>query len=225
VAAPTRRHAPIVLCPLQFERRRLLRAGLGRLVRVDCCGPGPAAIDRWFNRARSVVSGRDDEPPLVVLAGTAGGLHPGAVAGTAGTVCEVRAATGSDRWIPSRPLEMANGFVVVSTDEVANDPARRQRLREQSGADVVDLESVAFAESLAPSGWPWAIVRGVSDGSADELPAGIERWVDAGGRIRPAVALAGTIRRPGAVRRLRRDATMAMDAVAALLAQHLDEWA
>ena len=69
----------------------------------------------------------------------------------------------------------------------------------RAGADLVDLESVAFAEIATDRGWRWAIVRGVSDDAGSPLPAGVESWVDRRGRSRPLRTAGAVVRHPAMV--------------------------
>jgi hypothetical protein len=107
-------------------------------------------------------------------------------------------------------------------------PVRRAeekvRLADEIGADLVDLESRAFAVAATSRGWRWGIVRGISDAANTDLPGGIERWVDGAGRLRWPFVLAAMSRRPallGPLLRLRRDAWAAMRAVAGRIAAEL----
>ena len=59
--------APIIVCPLEFERRALLRSGVALPMRIDVSGPGHEGITRWAG------ANRNPEGP-VILAGLAGGL-------------------------------------------------------------------------------------------------------------------------------------------------------
>ena len=70
---------PLIVCPLEFERRALVRAlrrapGVGH-VEVECCGPGAVAVAAWADGV-----GRTERP--IVLAGLAGGLVASARTGT-----------------------------------------------------------------------------------------------------------------------------------------------
>ena len=107
--------------------------------------------------------------------------------------------------------------VVTTVGETVVDPAAKRALGARSGAELVDKESVAFAQVAANAGWRWAVVRGVSDGVEEALPADIDRWVTPAGRPRRAFVLRRLARKPSLwplVRRLKRHTAAAMDRVA-----------
>lgn len=178
------------------------------------------------NWARS--RGPTDRP--VILAGLAGALRPDRMAGEAYVITEVRRdADELDRSLwptyPESPGERSGsaGCIVTSASPIACTRQEKESLARRSGADVVDLESVAFATVASSLGWRWGIVRGISDGPATDLPEGIEGWIEARGHLRPGAILAALCRRPGVVfslRRLRRDGLAAMRAVAS----HISAW-
>ena len=57
-----------VICPLEFERRALLQAGVGEYCEVSCCGPGALA-------ARQGVQSSATTDGPIILAGLAGALR------------------------------------------------------------------------------------------------------------------------------------------------------
>lgn len=209
---------PIVVCPLRFEFAVLERAGLGRRARLECCGPGAAAMRSWVERC--------DAGTRVLLAGLAGGLRPGNAAGSAWMASAIVDASGR-RWAPSWPgPHDAPTAVIVESGSALTTPAAKRACARHSGADLVDLESAAFAEAAAARGWRWAVVRGVSDDAAAALPPDVERWVDARGRSRPVRAILSLARRPsliGPVLRVRSDGLTALRSAAELLATLLDD--
>ncbi|MHC5005251.1 MAG: phosphorylase family protein [Planctomycetota bacterium] len=207
---------PLIVCPLAFERRRLLRRGLGRRATVVCCGPGPWGVRRWAARS-SVEPGR-----VVVLAGLAGGLG---TAQSAGSAWVVDAIDGGPA--PSWPEDAGDEAVrasTVSVEHPATSPAGKRRLRERTGADLVDMESAAFGRIAHDAGWRWGIVRGVSDDADTTLPGCIDTWIDDRGRSRLLACALALARRPALLpiaRRLQRDGAAALDEVAALLGRLL----
>ena len=116
--------------------------------------------------------------------------------------------------------------VVVTSPDVVTTPAQKRELGREHGAALVDLESSAFAAAAESRGWRWGIVRGVSDGPEDRLPAAIRGWVDERGRARPAKVCLALVRRPGilgSVTRLARRSRAAMAAVARVLDETLTD--
>lgn len=204
-----------IVCPLEFERSAL--RGLARRpgVRLHRCGPGAAAVAAWAEAA-----GIPRGAP-VVLAGVAGGLGDGVPGGSA---IEAAAVLGdgcpAGGWRPAAAVTALPRATVVSVVAPITDAAGKRAERARSGADVVDLEAAAFVREAEARGWRWAVVRGVSDGAGDALPAGVEGWTDADGRTRVASVAAGIVRRPALlpeVLRLGARSRRAMAAVAGAL--------
>ena len=185
-----------VICPLEFERSRLARAAKARGWVLHCSGPGRAAIERW---AASV---RFPAGTEVVLAGVAGGLRPAAIPGTAvvpsiivdedGRLWHPTARTGrGDVAAPPRPAVRC-----LSAQHVLRTPDAKRVAAERFDADLVDMESAAFARVAEAAGWNWRVIRGISDGYNETLPEGVERWTSANGRTRIGAVLGSLARRP-----------------------------
>ncbi len=206
----------VVICPLEFERRALLQAGVGKYCEVRCCGPGASA-------ARQGVQSNAITDGPIILAGLAGALRENISKGCAYVATRVIDDAGH-AWLPTG---IAEGNLldparptIISTLHTITTTQDRRALAQRSGADLVDLESAAFAKAASATGRPWAIVRGVSDGLHDTLPEDIDEWVDEQGRTRTSAVIAAILRRPalvGEVRRLRADSIEAMNAVAGVI--------
>ncbi len=207
---------PILVVPLEFERRALLDTGQGENCDVVCSGPGATVVGRW------VASCGPGEQPLI-LVGLAGSLREDIPSGTGHRVAMVIDEAGHD-WKPTfSPREdgaSRRDVTIISTGHTVTEPAAKRDLAKRTGADLADLESAAFAAAATQTGRRWAVVRGVSDSVDDFLPGDIENWVDEQGRTRTSVVIAAIVRRPalvGAVRRLRADSVAAMTAVAEVI--------
>jgi len=203
---------PIIVCPLEFERAALHHHGVDRLAELSCCGPGVAGIERWW-------SGRSPTRQPIILAGLAGSLHESFANGCAWWVSAVVESRDAPGLSPTLFVP-ASRCVVTSARGAVVDRGMKRSLRATTGADLVDLESIAFARSATQAGASWAIVRGVSDDVDARLPAGIDRWVDARGRTRIMPAMWDVLRRPTNVRvmwNLKRDGDLALAEVARLL--------
>lgn len=87
---------------------------------------------------------------------------------------------------------------VAGTDEVLEPPAK-QALYRQTGAASADMESAAVATFSARLQVPLMVVRAVSDGSADAVPAGVLSAVDAFGRPDYGRLLGSLARRPAEI--------------------------
>ncbi len=129
---------------------------------------------------------------VVVLAGVAGALRGAPYAsGTAWTVREVVTNQG----ILTSPL-LSEGIRVTQAEDIVATPRDKSALANQTGADIVDMESSAFASAAQSAGRRWAIVRGISDGIEHSLPPGCDQWFNPQGGIRPVRAAADLIRSP-----------------------------
>ena len=202
-----------------------MRRGLARRCHLHCCGPGAEAVAGWTGTI-------DPGDAPVILAGLAGALRPTHRVGTAHVITEVRPENGKaiipswpDRHTNEPPRGGVGAAVVTSVATLVHEPAFKAALAARTGADLVDLESAAFASAAASRGWRWGIVRGVSDAADSDLPADVGTWIDAAGRLRWTALLAALRRRPalaGPLRRLGRDAREAMKAVAEQIWIELD---
>ena len=203
----------LVVCPLHFERRALARAGLGRCCTLACSGPGPLAAGRWA-RGQSPTG-------AVILCGLAGSLNTRFAVGTAHSVSSVLVDAGT-RLTP--PMSAPGGPVVSCPDRTLTSPEAKREWAARSGADLVDLESAAFARVADEHRWRWAIVRGVSDGPETSLPDDIDTWVDPVGRTRIGRVARAMLRGRvslGQLLRLRTDSSAAMTAAAAVIERML----
>ena len=114
---------------------------------------------------------------------------------------------------------------MLALDEPVDTVERKAALSRAYAAALVDCESHAFAEEASALQLRWAVVRGVSDGPKESLPAGISEWVDARGRARIGRFLGHSILEPSAFfagLRLRTRSRKAMKAAAARLVELLN---
>jgi len=189
---------PILLFPLAVELAALHTSWQSRC-ELHCCGPGASAIKRWFT-THQPEAGR-----VIVLAGVAGGLNPALHAGEARIISTV--IDDETRYTPTL-LETAQMDALptasITTSKVAlTSVAAKKTLAAQTGADLVDQESLAFAQCATQARCRWMIVRGVSDDAQTALPEGIDRWVDELGRTRLHSVLWAVLRSPRMVRELK----------------------
>jgi hypothetical protein len=208
---------PIVVCPLEFERRVLRRAGLDDRCRLACCGPGPEAVVQW-------AAGITTSPPVILcgLAGSVSGAYP---AGSAHVPAAVVADDGR-RLTPTLGAGHDPAPLLGSADRTLTTPEAKRAWARRTGADLVDREAAAFAGTATDRGWQWTVVRGVGDGPQTPLPGSIDTWVDDRGRTRAgavfrAVALGRAGIRP--LIRLRSDSVAALRAAAGIIRRMLDD--
>lgn len=207
---------PLVMCPLQFEMKPLLAALADRYDFI-CTGPGEA---RMMDAMRHAAA---QHRPAIILAGLAGALTVDHRAGTAAIIAVVIDATSRERWTPT--LTIAEGPAVAlcsitSAGAVLVSAADRQHLHHQTGADLVDMESAAFARAATAAGARWAIVRGISDDPNTGIVPLASSMVDEGGRTRLGRAARVALANPGcvpAMLKLGRDSRRALGEVRILL--------
>ena len=139
------------------------------------------------------------------LAGSLGELGVGDVLDATRVVDE----TGTTLWEgPGLGVRGARAGVVLGGDVLIHDAAERARLREASGADVVDMESAVLARSGRLAG----VVRAVSD-DADSVIEGVDTTVHLDGRTNVAGLLRWVATRRGNAFRSMQDALKALNAL------------
>lgn len=207
-----------ILCPLRHEMNLLRRAGVDRFATLHCCGPGAAAVERAV-QALQVDPAHDS----VMLVGVAGGLSPNAAAGSAHLITSVRDAERTTELRPpidALPSVQTPQCVACSTALPVLTIEAKHELRRRSEADVVDTESQRFAETAQALGLRWGIIRGISDGADDTLPAALVDCVDDDGATRLGKVVVALMRRPGVLAelwRLRRTSAQSMRAAAEIV--------
>ncbi len=205
-----------VVCPLAFERAQLMRAWGKDSTYIFCCGPGAKNIVRFCRNLP------DDNH--IILVGLAGALVPEIAVGSAHIIDEVFDPASDESF---RPIPLHEGknktqqtIRITSTQHPVTTVQEKQALAEQTGAVLVDQESIAFARAISQTNCTWSIVRGVSDGCNEELPSNIGRWISKTGNIRLTRVLRTLIRQPHwlfSLRRWQRNSIDAMNNVADLV--------
>jgi nucleoside phosphorylase len=196
VAASSHQHGAV-----SVERGRLG----GREVALAATGDGA-------RNARAGVAellGASGAAALVVL-GVSGALHP--ELGTADLVVASRVTDedGTAREADAAWLAAATHAtggrpaVIVSARRIADSAGEKRRLAEQAGAGlaVVDLESAVYVAAAEARAIPWVVLRAVSDRADENLPALLNRSLDAGGAVNRGRVLRGLFGDPGALPQL-----------------------
>jgi nucleoside phosphorylase len=212
----SRASQPLIVCPLKHEARALTRAGLSSCAMIEVTGVGPASIARWCKR-RGAERGR-----IVILAGVAGALTDRCNVGEAYRIGRIVSADGSNIGTPT----LAGDTVITSVEEIIADEQRRAACVRETRADLVDMESAAFARCAQESGWRWAIIRGVSDGPTSPLPRYVTQWAKTDGTLDARAVMRDLALHPlriPAVMRLGRHTARALRAVAAEIAGEMRE--
>lgn len=163
-----------ILCPLQHEAPAARRAA-GTLAQIVVCGPG---ADRTRAAVKRIAS---QGTTRIILFGTCAGLR----ALPAGHATDLAPSIGAviDRsgghWTTGAP-----GVTILTVDTPLFDIAEKQAAREQTGADLADCESAAFAASCDEAGLHWSIIRAISDDWNEPLPRQAEHWITPDGSTR-----------------------------------------
>jgi nucleoside phosphorylase len=98
----------------------------------------------------------------------------------------------------------ARPAVIVSARRIADSAEEKRRLARQAGAGLalVDLESAAYVAAARARAIPWLVLRAVSDRADENLPALLNRSLDAGGAVNRGRVLRGLLGDPGALPQL-----------------------
>lgn len=154
-------------------------------VRYVFTGMGPANAERTV--ASVLVQGGVE---FVLSCGFAGGLNPGFETGCAlywADHARLRAAL-------ARAGARRGEFITV--DRVVSTPAEKALLRLHTGADAVDMESLAIGMVCRARHVPFGILRGVLDPARTALPEALSWFVTGSGRIRPVYGVIQLMRDP-----------------------------
>lgn len=143
-------------------------------------------------------------PRRALLLGLAGALSPDLEVGSLTrpeNVAEI--VEGAPRWIAGGAA--GDGATVVSVARIVPTAHQKSALWARLGEPsrcVVDLESAGFVDVMERCGVAWAVVRAISDGAAEDLPAELLRASDAGGRVSRFEVVLRSAPRPWRWRRL-----------------------
>ena len=172
--------------PLDFAQSAMWN---GEPVLFVANGPGP----KLAGAAVQAVSERQPVAAWVSI-GFCGGLDPALGVGDIFVANEV-IGVGPALPPPGAVKPHKTGRL-VSTDRVAVTSREKTVLR-QTGADAVEMESAAVAQSAKESGTPFYCVRVITDTASEELPMDFNRMRDADGRFSRAKIIAAACRKPG----------------------------
>jgi nucleoside phosphorylase len=103
-------------------------------------------------------------PKLVLSCGFAGGLNPDLKLG------EVVFETSDETLCVKLLGAGAKPLKIVCADRIATTVAAKKKLRDETGADAVEMESAAILAICRERGLPCATVRVISDAADEDLP-------------------------------------------------------
>jgi adenosylhomocysteine nucleosidase len=148
----------------------------------------------------------------LVSFGIAGGLDPDLDIGTVIDATRVVDETGSVLWEgPPLGVHAARPGTILGASRIVDRPEERERLREASGADAVDMESGPLARSGRLAG----CIRAISDTPSREL-AGLARGVKTNGDVDCLGLVRGFAGAPLATARAAGDARRALKSLEAV---------
>ena len=108
-------------------------------------------------------------PELVLTCGFAGGLNPDLKLGD--VVFEPAGPATNNQKLTEALLNAgAKPVKIFCADRIATTVAEKKKLRDETGADAVEMESAAIYAVCAGQGIPCATVRVISDTAGEDLP-------------------------------------------------------
>jgi nucleoside phosphorylase len=110
-----------------------------------------------------------NSPKLVLTCGFAGGLNPDLKLGD--VVYELAGPAANDQKLAANlAAARAKPAKIFCADRIATTVAEKKKLRDETGADAVDMESAAIHAVCAEKHIPCATVRVISDTANEDLP-------------------------------------------------------
>lgn len=138
-------------------------------------------------------------PQLVLTCGYAGGLNPKLQRG------DIVFDAESHGNLAKRLIDLgAHAGTFHCAGQIAVSAAAKARLRQESQADAVEMESGVIRTLCRQRGIPAATIRVISDDAATDLPLDFNRLLKPDGNISFARLALAIARSPGAIRRLMR---------------------
>lgn len=158
-------------------------------LQVLITGMGRRNAEAALQRALAAV-----RPALIVSAGFAGGLQPGLSSGTV-----LFTATGLPELEKALAAAGAQPGRLHCAESVATTPAQKQALREQTGADAVEMESGWLQAMARAQGIPCAVVRVILDAADQALPLDFNALMTADQQLSPRKLAWTLLKSPGKI--------------------------
>jgi adenosylhomocysteine nucleosidase len=203
------RSAPVLVCfAVPQEAKPFLKRIRGREdVRCLITGMGARNAEAGIREVLKEVL-----PSQVFTCGFAGGLHPDLKIG------DVLCAHDS-------PVPGARPVKFTCAEGVAVTVAEKAALRNQTGADAVEMESAVIERVCRESGIPCATLRAISDTAHEDLPLDFNVLMTADQKLSPLKLALAIVRAPQkipALMRLGRNSALAAKRLADALIAVLD---
>jgi len=144
-----------------FRKIAAAKAGVAVLV----VGIGRQNAERALRAALA-----HNSPDLVLTCGFAGGLAPALQAGVVVFETGVSAGPEVAGWQARLLAAGARPAKFFCADRIATTAAEKARLRAETGADAVEMESAAIQAVCRERGLPCLTVRVISDAADEDLP-------------------------------------------------------
>ncbi|MBT8445052.1 MAG: hypothetical protein HKN81_11185 [Gammaproteobacteria bacterium] len=216
---------PVVLAVATAPERRGLEfvgTTAGHADRVDILQTGVGPLEADAIRGHLV----EVQARGLVSIGTCGSLDPAAGRGTVmvpvALICTNGQCVPVDADWRSRivrslsPATDRHEGLLITVDRVLGTPEQKRRVREQSNATAVDMESATLQQAARLAGIPFVALRVVLDGAGEVIPASVASGVDRAGDATPLRLLRALCMRPADIPGLLRLASSLRVANAAL---------
>lgn len=165
-------------------------------------------------------------PELLLTCGFAGGLTPELKIGD--VVFEMPAETGNDGYAAVR-TKLAEGGAkpakIVCVDRIAITAREKQKLREQTGADVAEMESAAVQAVCRGRGVRCVTVRVISDTANEDLPLDFNKFLNEEKSVDMSKLMMAVAKAPwkmGALMELQKNTKLASQRLAEALAKVIE---
>ena len=175
---------------MEAERAALARALRVPRASIHRCGLGAAGVRQWAARGPAIADGA-----RVVVVGVAGALEASAKLYDTHWINRIHGVRGVHELAESS----TGACSCACVDVPASSEREKLALRERTGANLVDMEGEALAETAAQRGWRMRMLRSVSDDHATDLPKWLMDVLNTDGSVRLVGLLAAIPALPGSL--------------------------